>query len=377
MARGLRIGYSTGGGSPNLLYSALDMNRVPFHVAAGAYGAQLVFQNAAPPTISSSANASTVAELQAACSTPGTRVTLTANIVGGNITGDMTDIEVVVPNGILMNGTVFGTYGPPAVGVHTRVRFTKATGDTIGGQLHAVQFYGQQGRDVIADGLQLSSGTADPGIPFYLAQDDLARVALLRNRMISAVATYGYGCPHLLIAGNSAYHNANAATNLGDWGFRISSTGASIFFQNDVRVPDSTPFGEAYAPLRYHPRNGSALQYGWAAENTFVNLAEGRTFDCHDTLGTESYPNRIDGIWMLDSRFYVANGFTQLHTRNLGGPTVSYFRINRNRVYGSTGPFSDGSAPDGNVDDNEYNASLGTVPAWGAAGDPTGIDWTP
>ena len=367
-----------GGGNPNALYSALDMDDIPFHNGSGAWGAQLAFQTATPPTITSDVNVTTVAELQTACSTPGTRATLTADITGGNVTGDMTDIEIVVPNGRILNGTVFGTYNGSTV--LTRMRFTKASGDSgIGGQMHMIQLYGATARDIIVDGLQLSATLGGQGLPFFFDGQflDTERVAILRNRIKSDSATYGYGVPHLLIAGNSAYHDANNADNSGDWGYRISSAGPAIFFENDTR-------GNNYSPLRFHPRDGSALQYAWCSGNTFVNndtvSGSARTFDCNDTGGSSSYPENIDAVWMLNSTFYLESaGFSQGNTRSspASGPTVDYFRINGCTVNGDLGPFTDGGASDGDVTGNTYNAALGTVPAWGAAGDPTGIDTTP
>ncbi len=373
--RAVRAAVASGGGGgggtdPNPLYSALDMAHVPFHNGAGAWGAQLAFQTAAPPTITSDVNVASGAELSAALAVNGRRATLTANITSGSAQGfDITDNEIVVPNGFLLANFVIGTFSPATENT-TRLRITKASGDSIGGQVHELTMFGASAQDIIIDGLQLSADTSGNAIPVYIDCPTTSRHAYLRNQMISAIATYGYGCEHLLICGNSAYHDANATGDAGDWGFRISSPGASIFFQNEVR-------GNSYAPLRWHPRNGSALQYGWAAENRFVSLVEGRTFDCHDTAGTSGYPNNIDAIWMLNNTFYVDNDFVQLTQRNDASPAVDYFRINGNTVYGSAGTFGDGGAADGDVTGNTYNATLGTVPAWGAAGDPTGIDWTP
>jgi hypothetical protein len=353
------------------------MNRVPYHVAAGDYGAQQAFQTATPPEITAGeVTVTTFSQLETEMATPGRRITIGANIVTGSNAGDypgstFTDLEIVVPNGILVN---MGPFGSSFHGtVSNRIRFTKATGDSIGGQVHNMAVAGSAASDIVCDGLQLSADLSSPGPPFYIAANTVARHALLRNRIRSQHAGYGYGVPHLLIAGNSMFHDANNADNSGDWGYRINS-GPTIFFENDTR-------GNNYAPLRFHPRDGSALQYAWCSDNTFVNndtTVAARTFDCHDTLGTELYPNRIDAVWMLDSRFYLESAsFLQLHTRNLGGPTVSYFRINGNEVFGDVGPFADGGAPDGDVTGNTYNAALGTVPAWGAAGDPTGINLSP
>jgi hypothetical protein len=374
--RAVRASVASGGGSgtdPNPLYSALDMNTIPFHVGAGAWGAQLVFQTASLPTITSDVNVATGAELSAALAVNGRRATLTANITSGSAQGfDITDNEIVVPNGFLLSGFVIGTFSP-ATEVTTRLRITKASGDTIGGQVHELTMFGATAQDIIIDGLQLSADTSGNAIPIYIDCPTTTRHAFLRNRIISAVATYGYGCEHLLICGNSAYHDANNTGDGGDWGFRISSPGASIFFQNDVR-------GNSYAPLRYHPRNGSALQYAWAKSNTFVShdVAGGRVIDTHDTAGTSGYPNNIDAVWFLDNTFYVDQPMTELTTRDDASAAADYVRKTGSTVYGSNGPFGSGGASDADVTTgNTFNVTNPGEPAWGAAGDPTGIDWTP
>lgn len=361
-----------GGTDPNPLYSGLDMADVPFHNGAGAWGAQLVFQTATLPSSLTDVNAANASELSTALALGNRRITLTANITSGSASGfNITNCEIVVPNGILLANFVLGTF----LGSETfsQIRLTKASGDSIGGQIHEFGIYGDTVDDFIVDGLQLSSDATTAGPPIYLNAPNQQRHAFLRNRINSDHAGYGYGCPHLLICGNSMFHDANNTDDFGDWGYRISSPGASIFFENDTR-------GNRYAPLRFHPRDGSALQYAWAKSNIFVSHdpAGGRVIDTHDTAGSSSYPNNIDALWSLNNTFYMDLSKVELATRADSSAAVDYVRKTGCTVYGSTGSFSSGGAADADVaTGNTFNATNPGEPAWGAAGDPTGIDTSP
>lgn len=365
-----------GGGNPNALYSALDMDDVPFHNGAGDWGSQVAFQTATPPTITSDSNASTFAELETAMGVTGRRVTLTANITGGNINiAAVTDVEVVVPNGILLNGIVWGN-GTTGT-VFNRVRWIKASGDSIGGQVHNFRILGASLSNWIIDGLQISGAAGGDGLAIYPGTntDSPTRGAILRNRMISAAGLYGYGGTHLLVAGNSGRHDANDTNDLGDWGFRngggAASNGPYIYFENDLR-------GERYAKIRFHPSSSGSPYYAYVAGNYFVDRVENRSLDCNDTASTPTYPD-IDAVWFNDNRIYVTAGGGMGMRRADSSATVNYVRMIGNIVNGASSYLTAGGAADVNdiTADNTQNASAGSDPAWQFAGDPTGIDWSP
>ena len=358
---------ATGGIDPNPLYPALDMSTIPFHVASGPYGARLPFQTAATPAITRSVNASTLGELQAALSVPGTRVTITADILGGNVAlTSATDVEIVLPFGRLLRGVTFGTYG---VTVWNRVRFVKASGNTIGGQIHQFLLTGSTAADWIVDGLQISGGNGvDPAV-YPALTVGFNRGAVLRNRIIGANAAFGYGGTHFLVAGNSVLHDANNTNNSGDWGFRNNAKGPHIYVDNDIR-------GSRFAKIRFHPAAGAGQYYIYAANNTLVDRVENRSMDFNDTESSVPYQD-INGAWILNNRFYVNGGLLMLMGRNDGSPTANYVRANGNTVFGATSGVNTGGAANGDASGNSYNAAPGGDPAWGAAGDPSGIDLTP
>jgi hypothetical protein len=367
-----------GGTDPYYWYPALDLNDFPPHTAAGAWGAQLAVQTPAAPVITGSANASNLAELEAAMGTPGTRVTLTASILSGQADPvAVTDVEIIVPNGIVLNivwggSGLFGTNET----VWTRVRWTKASGDSIGGQLHQFALLGGTRSDIVVDGLQLS---AQDSTIACANLDDVSRLALVNNQMHSVNNNYAYGSRHVVVAGNSCKHNSADGTGpLSAWGYRCgaggtgSANGPYIFYQNDIR-------GTTYFQIRFHPSSGSDPFYAWVKENILLDRTGGAMIGCGDTDTSTGYAD-IAGLWYIDNTMYINEsnaGLSQTGTRADASPVTEYWRINGNTVHGSTGAFSAWGAADSDTTGNTYNPTVGSDPAWTAAGDPTGIDTSP
>lgn len=350
-------------------YTALDLNEIPFHTASGDYGAQLAIQAPTAPTITSTSNAADCTALLGAVEVVGRQVTVTADFAGCELGPEaIEDVEIIVPSGRLLNGL---TIGNSFTGTTIdRLRVTKQSGDTIGGQIQSFWIIGADGalNDIIIDGIQIS---ADSGCAYD--GTSLNRYAFLRNRIRAAVCGYGYGGRHGVFAGNSVEHDANDTIDTGDWGFRQGAgdlaEGPYIFFQNDIR-------GAHYAKIRTHPVATPATPtYTWVAENTFESLGggESRFVDLTGTSSTVGYP-KLDAGWMLNNVLWTNNdaGGVQMDVGE-----VDYVRVQGNTINGTTTGLNSTGASDGVVSGNTYNADPGTPPAWGAAGDPTGIDYTP
>lgn len=361
---------------PYLWYPALDLARIPPHTASGAWGAQQAIEAPAAPVITTTSNAATAAELETAMGVSGRRVTITADIIGVNIIdpATVTDVEVIIPNGILLNGVVFGSGSAGNNTVWTRVRFTKASGDTIGGQIQQFRMLGASASDIVIDGLQIS-GNGEPAIYPGFTDGGVNRIAIVNNRMNSGTANFGYGARHMVVAGNSCNHNAVGATGPVDaWGFRQGggdlTNGPYIYFQNDMRGP-------TFYQARFHPSltNAGLPYYFWAAENTLVDRVGGAMFGAGDLPGTTSSPD-ISAIWYLENDMYMNGSIQQSGQRTDSSPITEYWRIVDNNVKGIASGLSTWGASD-SVNTNTYDAAPGTDPPWGAAGDPTGIDYNP
>jgi hypothetical protein len=357
-------------------YPALNLDSIPFHASAGAWGQRVAVQAPAAPQITSTSNATNIAELQAAMAVPGRRVTITRSIVAGgavvNVT-TVTDVEVVIPNGILVSGVLFGSGYSGTI--WNRIRFTKAPGDTIGGQVHQFRMLGASISDLVIDGLQIS-GSGEPAIYPTTTSGTPLRVAIVNNRIHTSTSAYGYGARHLVVAGNSVRHNAvDGSGPLSSWGFRQGggdyTDGPYVYYQNDIR-------GITYFKLRFHPTLASSgyPYYFWVAENTFVDRVTSSMIGVGDLPATGG-SSAMAGAWYLANRYYVGGGISQTMLRTDNTSSATYLRINGNLVYGTTSPMSTWGAPNGDASGNTYDAARGNDPPWGAAGDPTGIDWTP
>jgi hypothetical protein len=343
-------------------YTALDLLTIPHHAGSGAWGAQLEIQAPAAPVTTRNVNAANASQLETEMATPGSRITLTGNIAAFGVSFDVTDVDIIVPNGIVVDSSTWSSGG-----TKTRLRIRKADGDTIGGQLCGMDFTGGTVRDLIIDGLQHSGNPGGDGSCFFFGADT-ERVAIVNNRAKSNKCVFGYGGRHMVFAGNSIQHDADNTATTGDWGFRHADSadtyGPYVYFQNDIR-------GGTFAPLRFHtcPVNTTPY-YVWIAENNFSSL-EGIFVEMQSIVGHEAYPP-LDGAWILNNTAYMPGAFRMNMTE-----AGVYTRINGNTIYGHTSGLTAGDAVDADTSGNTYNAVNPGAPAWGAAGDPTGIDLTP
>lgn len=361
-------------------YPALDLSTIPFHVAAGAYGIQVPIEAPAAPVITRTANAANATELKTEMGTPGTRVTVTANIVGGLVDPvAATDIEVIIPNGILLDEVVFGgtgNFGTNAT-AWTRVRFTKASGDSIGGQIQQFRLIGASATDIVLDGLQIS-GNGEPAI-YPGTTAPLTRFAVVNNQINTSTACFGYGAIQMVVAGNSCNHNAvDGSGPLSSWGFRqgggdSDSLGPYVYYQNDIR-------GINYFQLRFHNDggiSGSTPMYVWVSENILLDRTAGAMIGAGDLPGTTGDPD-ISAMWYIGNFMYVNGSLSQTGLRSdLTNPITNYWRITGNDVHGVASGLSTWGASDSVNSGNTYTSDPGSDPAWGGAGNPTGINYNP
>lgn len=361
------------GTDPYAWYPALDLNTIPFHTGSGAWGAQRAINAPTAPAITTSADVATNGELATCIAVSGRRCTVTANLTSFDsypTVTSITDVEIVVPNGILINGMTL-SYGATT----DRLKITKASGDTIGGQIHGLGFYGHT-NDLIIDGIQASGATGTSGAMLFADASDFTRVAIVNNQIICANYCSGYGGIDWVIAGNSIVHDANLTDNSGDWGFRLgghaNESGPYVIFRNEVH-------GDRFPKFRFDPSSDTDPYYIYAAENITMDRNEGKFFSI---VGASGSPwDRIAGAWILNNTHYV-DGLVQMEmTRADATPGADYVRANGNTINGHTSGITAGGAADADTTGNTYNAALGTDPAFNTsgigAGDPRAIDYTP
>jgi hypothetical protein len=346
-------------------YPALNINLIPFHVGAGDWGAQQLVVAPTAPTITRSANASNATELESEMNTPGTRVTVTANIVGGSANlSAITDVEVIIPNGTVVSDFIVGNNVTGTV--TNRLRFTKASGDGIGGQFHNFRISGAACNDLVLGELQFSGSASGNGLAIYF-NTTVTRCAIVNNRMKGDGAVFGYGAVQLVVAGNSVQHDADSTNNSGDWGFRSSGTTPQVFYANDIR-------GHTYHKIRLHNPAVTGC-YAWVDSNTLIDVNEARIFQAFNIDGNT---DPWDAIWFTRNNIWADNTPTG-NTPSLRFDIQDYVRSTDNTFRGvfADGTMTQTGSSDFDITTGNTYAALGSLPAWGAAGDPTGIDTSP
>jgi hypothetical protein len=379
------------GADPYEWFSSFNKNLFPPHAGAGAWGIQRQIQVAAAPTTTSTGTAGTATQLQDACYTPGTQVTLTDIIPGVSISGaNVTDVDVIIPTGTGIISTSLATRPVVGRGVSPyrtirRLRFRGSTlGTFSGGQIHNLQVNGDVA-DLIFDGVAMSGPEgSNASSALHVTIDDAGgrptRIAIHNVR-----ANCGGGFmlnlgEHVTVV-NCSILTAQGVTDPADaWGFRMSSNsrGNLIFYGNDIRASEARGGGanNVFHRIRCHPDPG--LYYVWAYNNTIVDRVEARIFmvDAAFAGGTGT----ADGAWFEENLVIAADPYgasgrecsikDALYGRIINNTFQSdQFTSTANLTLGT--PVVDGDKTTGNV----FESLPGSDPAWGAAGDPSAIDW--
>lgn len=382
-----------GGTDPYIWFPALDLNTIPFHVAAGAWGSHSPIQEAAAPVTTSSGTAGTTTQFRDALLTPGTEVTLTDFITGASVSDSgavIRDIDVIVPTGTGLlgefstsNAPSIGRYSGPSYSTIERLRFRGSTvGSFSGGQIHNITFLSDFS-DVIFDGVQLSGpeGTNNSAA-IVITGDDQGRQGsriAIHNVRANCGGGFYIGGTSDLIACNNAILTAQGTTDPVDaWGFRQSGTGSHVFYGNDIRASTARAgtTNNVYHRLRISPFIGS--RYYWVKNNVIVDRVEGRILIVDAEFG--SGDGTLEGAW-FESNLVIAS---QVVTGNeLRITDATYARIINNTIQSDVitstanitlgAPVTDGDKTTGNV----FESLPGSDPSWTAVGDPSGIDWTP
>lgn len=362
------------GGDAYEWYPSLDLNDIPFHTASGDYGSQLAIQTPAAPVTTSQTSVSTWAAFETAALTPGTEITVTASIdgTGNNVSGSMTDIDVIINSGVVVKVGFLGTFGSGHT--FTRVRFRGPTvGVHSGGQMHNTTFFGATS-DIIFDGLDLSGGGASKeaaiGTTTTLTN---TKWAIVNCRGHSGNHFYLGNVSHLVAAGNAIYSGADTTTVPPDdeaWVFRhADGVGPIVHYDNDYR-------NDRFHNIRAHTPSGATTSgYIWIKNNVLVDLTEARIF--WNVRANGGALGTWEASWFLNNTIYAEDNSPTLAPDITVSANVAYTRIQENTFYGdfTSGNISS-SATDSVVSDNTFNGST-SAPAYGGPGDPTGIDWSP
>lgn len=382
MAYYLPWGTSLASGSdPYVWFSGLDLSTIPFTV-----------NEAAPPSTSTNVNAATWADIETYAALGSRRITLTASINAGGayITDPITDVDIVVPAGIVLQNAGFGNIGDGSSGVtRFRIRGSTVGSDSSGGQIHHIDIVNPT--DTIVEGVACSSLT-DNSYSVYFRRFGTAGASAARVAIHNCKAHCGSywllsDAIDLVVCNNSVMTGAEAPSVPGvateAWGIRVGgdTSGHVVVYGNDIRVSSARGSIDGHMRLRFHP-NANTCRV-WVSGNRLLNNADGRLMWSHSAAGNSGTDvGDWTEMYIDNNEFYSnASGVSML----IGDVTLARFR--NNTIYatnltsdtginfdpdpGNATPVSDG-VKSGNTY-NAYSAPAG----WLGPGDPTGIDWTP
>lgn len=359
---------STSVAEPYRWYPALDLARIPFHVSAGAWGEQRPVAAPEPPTTTRSVTVSSRGELETEGLVPGTEITVTADIPETiTLLGDVTDLDLIVPEGITIGAINVGRASPPSVSRRVRIRGT-TPGEHSGGTLGQVTFFSADFQDAILDGVDLNATTdSGSGLAWYIAvEEGSARFAIVNNRAHAAGATALHGpVVDLVIAGNNLVSGARSRESNGyPEGWTLRGGRRIVVFDNHME-------GNRYHRVRVHPDQASD-EYAWVADNILVDPFEARIVWGGAALSDDASP--WDGFWAVCNRVHAhSNTDTGCIGFSFEAPDASYARLTNNDFYGvvdEAGLIARMGMGDQDVtSDNVYQA-WETPPPWDEPGDP-------
>jgi hypothetical protein len=395
---GRLVGGRGGGGTvPYVWDSSLDLASIPWYTASGAWGSQYVIPVAAAPTAPTQVTATTCANFTSALLAGSRTITIatgtTINCSGNTYGPTITDVDVVIEPGAVLMHLALGAQDATLVTIN-RLRFRGTTvGQHSGGQLHNLDIIGSanvnsRANDIILDGIDVTGGnstdtTATNAINLQIWG---SRFAMHFCRMASGGEGYIGGLSDSIITNNSVLTALTSPEPVEDesWGYRITARagGSHIFWRNDIRAATAGRTN-VFHRVRIHP-NLEGVGHLWMKENTLVDRVEGRMIWVN--ADADSTAHGWLESWITDSN--------QLY---VGGSAMSYYSesalyvLHQNNVFRSALSLSDSSltvcttincndetppglSPTVVKTGNTYPGNA-SDPAWGAQGDPSGLNW--
>jgi hypothetical protein len=370
-------GTAPASGDPYTWYSSFNKNDFPPHAAAGTFGSQSTVKEAAAPTgTMTDVTAANATELATHLYTPNRRITLTGSITSGGFNdGNIADVDIIL-NGQLVADNFFGA-GDGSTTIN-RLRFRGGAVGAFGtGQFHHNYFFGSSAAgssDLIIEGCNASG----PGGNAYaiVTGFNWERVALHNIRAHCGGYFYIGTASDTTITKCSILTGVDTVSQVEAWGIRFSheALGNLIVYDCDIRSSTNRT-NQAYHRIRAHPDPG--LDYIWVDSNTLIDRVQTRIFWVDAAAGTGT--GDAVATWFTNNTIVAAT--TDSSTPAIEGGDQARAFITGNAFQSDTFLSDSNIALNGSTattkSGNTYAGLPGSDPAWGAAGDPTGIDWTP
>ncbi len=305
-------------------YPALDLSRVPFHAAAGAWGPAAPISAPAAPVTTRSIVVHTATELGTEALVPGTEIVVGSDILEPiTIFGDVTDVDIVVPRGRAIGRLYVGRYTPSSTTSRVRIRGPVPMTHS-GGRVGQVVYMSNPTSDIIIDGVDLNGEDGEGGAGLFQINFGATRGAIINVRGHATGGGSLQGAStDLVIAGSTFFTGARPRIENGSpegWGLRGGDR--VVVFQNYIA-------GTRYHRVRVHPAEG-ATQYAWIVENVFVDPYEARIASAMNIGGPAEV--RIDGFWAQCNEVYA---HSTCMTGSFDGTAADYAQLTHNSFFGS------------------------------------------
>jgi hypothetical protein len=359
---------------PYPLYPALNLATIPWHTAAGAWGAAVPLVAPTQPTTTRTVTVSTPTAFTSAAAVAGTLILVTGTWTTG-VAVSANDVDIVLDPQAAIGSLEVGTFSNPTV---SRVRVRgPVSGQRSGGRLG--QFRLRDGvTDITIDGVDLNGASsfgnaAEDNQAFRVA--NVNRLAVLNVRAIAAGYIWLGGARQAVIANSNFYHGGAtraAAGYVEGWGVRNAD--------GPLTIVDSRIQGTRYHNLRAQS-TGNPQELLYVTRTTFVAMAEGRTAWLWNNLGNGAF--RGEGAILENNDIYSYSASSCNFGAEIGAPDVEYSRVRNNRFYGGGTAVNSQTQLNmaagsymGNHDwsvGNTFGLLPSALPAWGGPGDPTVI----
>lgn len=388
------------GGDTLATYPGLDLNTIPWHTASGAWGNQYVMPKADPPVTTSEASPTTAAEFQANLVSGrrliiGPGVTITFGVSELQAQGvTLTDVDIVIHPTASLRYFALGSYNSGDVCVYNRIRVRGPTlGSYSGGQLHQFKVVidanaSNSCNNLIVDGLGCTASasddiTATTAIGLQTGTTSSRRFNMTNCRVASGGEGYIGDMGDTIFAGNSWLTALTNPEPIEDesWAIRIMGliSGSHIVFENDMRAaePGRT---NVFHRVRVHP-DANGVGHFFMKGCTLVDRVESRAMWCDADAGSqngwlESFMTENNTYYMegLGLSFYSESAIYNRFRNETFYSALSLSDSSLTVRSSIAGPPEPGIPTVKVVDNNTYNGTA-TPPAWGAAGDPSGLNW--
>ena len=305
-----------------------------------------------------------LAEFNAAASTPGARITVATGWSGNSVaTINANDTDVILPAGVSIGAVVMGNWPRTTPIARVRIR-GPVPGTHSGGRMGQYRDFALV-TDVVIDGIDLNGDSSFGGAETNTAfRAEGTRMAVLNSRVISAGPTWLGGAKHVVIANTNFYHGAASRAQAGfveGWGIRNNAGPFTII--------DSRVQGTRYHNIRLHSVGGTG-ELLYIARSTIVATAEGRTAWMWNLSDPNNPLGRGQGAVMEGNSVYTYAAASCGLGSNLSSDNVTWSRVANNRFFGAgIAVFSSVTANGGGTAGNTF-APLVAFPAWAGPGDP-------